>query len=385
MSSGFFLPCEEFLLDSGLASDHETDSQFGSESSFEPDSRSNLGFFPTPDVMSDWNLSADYIELTAYFSEASEAFFSVLIHAMQISTEQDRVNISSEVSVREEIASETREVIRRRAELLGDVYPFSLGKGEDSLLYTGPGTSSLSLSHACSLGQTSYMLSLVLSNLPPVGQVLDTNRVKVDKREIMKIRKYFQYIATAALAGEISGSAWSFGFPRLDGAKFQDALREVWRTLRDGEVNSSLVDSKITKDDKIDVIAARTHSDGYPGYLLAVGQVATGRNWKDSSIIEYVVRGGDFRTKWFLPQPVTDFICYNIVPFTFAYFTEAERFEFSNLCLDLGNILHRLRIPYRVKEACLLHKEGKISIQEVDKLNEVVDWIKQYKERGRGI
>ena len=385
MSSGFNFPGEDFLLDSGLDSDDETDSQFGSESNFEPGSEFNPELYPTFDVLSDWNMSADYIELVAYFSEGSEAFFSVLIRIMQISTEQDRVNISSEVSVREEIAFETREVIRRRAEILGDVYPFSLGKGEDSLLYTGPSTSYQSLSWACSLGQISYIISLVLSNLPPFGQVLDINKFEVDEREIMKIRRYFQYIATVALAGEINGSAWSFGFPRRDGAKFEDALREVWRTLRDGEVNPSLVGSKITMDDKIDVIAARTHSDGYPGYLLAVGQVATGRNWKDSSIIEYVVRGGDFKTKWFLPQPVTDFICYNIVPLTFSYFTEAERFEFSNLCLDLGNILHRLRIPYRVKEAYLLYQEGKISIQEIDKFDEVVDWVKQYKERGRGI
>ena len=334
------------------------------------------------DEVSDWNISADYIELFAYFSKSSEALFAELINAAEIGTEQDRNSINDEISCREESQIETREVIRRRAELLGDVYPFSFGSGENSIKYTG--ISSDDFSDPQILGRTSYMISLVLSNRPPLRQVLDAEKVKIDDDEVMMIRRYFQYFATAALAGEINGSAWSFGFPRPDGSMFRDALQEIWKTLKDGEVNPNLGAPKRAKDDKVDVFAARMHRDGYPGFLLAVGQVATGKNWRSKSILGYVIQGGGFKTKWFLPPPVTNFICYHIVPFTFADFTVDKRFEFSNDCAEFGNILHRLRIPCRVKEACIRHDEGGISIQAFDKLYEAVDWVKEYRRRGLG-
>ena len=341
-----------------------------------------LGSDLDSDEVTDWNISADYIELLAYFSKDSVALFTELINAIEIPTEQDREGIGSEVSHREEILIETREVIRRRADLLEDVYPFSMGGGEDSLTYTGNSIKDLSMPQV--FGQTAYMISLVLSNHPKLRQVLDVSKVRMNKKEITKIRRYFQYFATAALAGEVSGSAWSFGFPRPGGTGFRDALRNIWKTLKDGEVNPNLGAPKRAKDDKVDVFAARMHKDGYPGFLLAVGQVATGKNWRSKSILGYVVQGGGFKTKWFLPPPVTNFICYHIVPFTFADFTVAKRFEFSNDCAEFGNILHRLRIPRRVKEACIRREEEGICIQAFDELYKAVDWVVKYRKRGQG-
>ena len=353
MSAKLHFPASDFVL----RSDHESDE------------------------VSDWNISADYIELLAYFSKGSETLFSELRSPVEIGTQQDRDEIDDEMSYRDEIIIETREVIRRRAELLGDVYPFSLVSRENSIRYTD--NSRKDLSRPQVLGRTAYMISLILSNRPPLRQVLDAEKVKISDKEVKMIRKYFQYFATAALAGEVSGSAWSFGFPRPDGTGFRDALREVWKTLKDGEVNPNLGAPKRAKDDKVDVFAARMHNDGYPGFLLAVGQVATGKNWRSKSILGYVIHGGGFKTKWFLPPPVTNFICYHIVPFTFADFTVAKRFEFSNDCAEFGNILHRLRIPPRVKEACVLHQDGKVKIQAFDKLDKAVSWVGKYKLRGQ--
>ena len=333
------------------------------------------------DEVTDWNISADYIELLAYFNKDSLALFTDLINAIEIATEQDRQGTNIEMVYREEILDETRKVIHRRAELLEDAYPFSMDSSEDSIMYTGNSSSDVSMPEI--FGQAAYMISLVLSNRPPVRQVLDTEKVEIDDNEVVIVRRYFQYFATAALAGEINGSAWSFGFPRPNRSGFLKALRAIWEEIKDGKVNPNPGAPKKANDDKIDVFAARKHNDGYPGFLLAVGQVATGKNWREKSILGYVIQNGGFKIKWFLPQPVTNFICYHIVPFTFADFTVAKRFEFSNDCAEFGNILHRVRIPYRVKEACHMHKKGRVTIQAIDKLGEAVSWIEEYKKRGQ--
>ena len=87
-----------------------------------------------------------------------------------------------------------------------------------------------------SLGHAAYILSLILSNLRSVSLVLSGSRLHPDEREVSRLREFFQYFATAAMASEIQGSAWSFGFPRPDGTGFFDKLTQIWQTLDDGLV-----------------------------------------------------------------------------------------------------------------------------------------------------
>ena len=321
-----------------------------------------------------WDLSADYLELTAYFSSQSYAPFSELVSAMEVASELDRLDVDGEISSRGEIVSATRDVIRKRVSLLGDVYPFELHSDDDGISYVGDSHHSLSTSNA--FGRTAYMISLVLSNLPPVSQILDVSEANLNKKEVKKLREFFQYFATLAMAGEVSGSAWSFGFPRPKKSKFIKKLKEIWIELGDGEVKRHAGASVYAKDDKVDVFAARRHRDNYPGFLLAAGQVATGKNWKEKSIFGHLQ--GAFQYKWFSMPPATRFICYHIIPFICS-----DRDVFSVRCAELGNILHRLRIPYRVAEACILNEKDSEIIEAVDELDEAVEWVKTYKERGR--
>lgn len=321
-----------------------------------------------------WDLSADYLELTAYFSDRSYAPFSELVNAMDVASEQDRLGVDEEMSSHGEIEFATRWVIRERASLLEDVYPFKLHSDDDGISYVGD--SPLLSSTSSTLGQTAYMISLVLSNLPPVSQVLGGSGVMLDDKEIRKLRKFFQYFATSAMAGEVSGSAWSFGSPRPDGSGFLEKLKEIWIELGDGEVKRRSGASLYAKDDKVDVFAARMHRDRYPGFLLAAGQVATGKDWKEKSIVGHMQSA--FQYKWFSMQPATRFICYHIIPFVCS-----DKDVFSVCCTELGNILHRLRIPYRVAEASILNEKNIEIIEAIEELDEAVDWVKTYKERGR--
>ena len=55
--------------------------------------------------------------------------------------------------------------------------------------------------------------------------------------------------------------------------------------------------------------------------------------------------------------------------------------EFFDDCRVLGNVLHRLRVPYRVTEAQGLHEQG-VAIEAFDQLAVAVEWIKAYSARG---
>lgn len=133
----------------------------------------------------------------------------------------------------------------------------------------------------------------------------------------------------------------------------------------------NLVRRSTPKYDKVDVFAARIHPDQQPGFLLAAAQVATGRNWKEKSLLGHVEA---FKRRWFADAPVTRFIPYMIVPFAIDDLTFRDHVSF------LGNVLHRLRVPLRVSEARELRDAG-VKIEAYDQLQAVVDWVASYRDR----
>ena len=324
-------------------------------------------YFPQDEIdkkIPNFDLAADYLELTAFFSEQSRSFTKDLINAKEIGAEDDYKDVDEEMTEREEIISGAARRIQNRSSALGEAYPFSLDGNGDVLTFFG---------HDPSYGHAAYILSLVLSHLKSVSPVLVGSAVYPTDLEIVELRKYFQYFATAAIAAEVNGQAWSFGHPRPDKSSFHTKLSEIWSVFRDGMLRPAVGVPDRPQDDQIDVFAARLHRDGLPGFVLAAGQVATGRNWREKSLrthLDYV-----FPSRWFGQQPVTKMICYHIIPFT------RPDDEFYDDCRILGNVLHRLRVPYRVAEAQRLHEQG-VAIEAFDQLDNAVEWVKAYATRG---
>ena len=324
-------------------------------------------YFPTDDFdfsNPNFDSSSDFVELSAFFSEGSQAYTKDLVGAFEISTDEDYKDVEEEIRYREEIVSGTVRNIEYRKKSLNDAYPFELDETGDTLYFLGDDFS---------FGRSAYLLSLVLSHLKSVSPILNGSRRYPSDVEIRELRQYFQYFATAALAAEIGGQAWSFGHPRPDGTGFLTKLREIWLTLKDGTVDPDPSAPSSPQDDQIDIFAWRGHPDGLPGFILAGAQVATGANWKSKSIKEHVA--DVFWGRWFGRQPVSQLICYHIIPFARPIIT------FRDDVLVLGNVMHRLRLPYRVNEAVRLHKSG-TSIEAFDELPNAVEWIKDYWKRG---
>ena len=67
-------------------------------------------------------------------------------------------------------------------------------------------------------------------------------------------------------------------------------------------------------------------------------------------------------------------MCYHVIPFA------RTDDEFVDDCRIFGNVLHRLRVPYRVSQATKLCGEG-ITIESIDQLGKAVDWVKEYVTR----
>jgi hypothetical protein len=185
-------------------------------------------YFPHDEIDNknpNFDLAADYLELTAFFSDRSIAFTKDLINAAEIGADGDYSDVDEEMTVREEIVSGAVGRIDGRCRALGKAYPFTVDENGDVLTYVG---------QEPSCGQAAYILSLVLSHLKAVSPILYGSTVYPTDAEIVELRRYFQYFATAALAAEVNGRAWSFGHPRPDKTNFHTKLAEIWGVFRDG-------------------------------------------------------------------------------------------------------------------------------------------------------
>lgn len=324
-------------------------------------------YLPTDTVTGDridFDRAADFLELTALLSSDGTATTSDLANSADIAASEDHSDLHEEMETgQDDLVSGTVNRIDHRGRILGATYPFSLDEGGDIL--------SLELDESA-FGQAAYVLSLVLSNLRSMSPVLDQSPFHPDDVEVRALREYFQFFATAALAAEIHGDAWSFGFPRPDHSPFLDKLREIWHRLGDGNVAPQTGAPAQPKDDRVDVFAARAHADRLPGHLLAAAQVATGQDADQKSLKGHI---GAFKSRWFATQPVTEFIAYMIVPFAIA------DTQFVDWVRTMGNVLHRLRLPLRVADAKRLVADGK-TIEGYDRLPDAARWVARYRSHG---
>ena len=311
------------------------------------------------------DLAADYLELKAAFSEDNQSLSQDIVSASELGAESEFPDVDGEMTIREEIAASAVARMKSRKRVLKTSYPFDFDELGSVIYFTN---------EEISLGQTAYLLSLILSNLSTLTPLLSGFSMHPTDHEVRCLRQHFQYFATTAIAGEIGGPAWSFGFPRPDGSGFKDKLTEIWNVLKDGSVNFSPSAPKSPKDDKVDIFAWREQKDGLPGFLLVAAQVATGKDWKNKSI-EYHVNKVFFN-RWFGPSPATTALVYHVIPFA------RSDDEFRDDVLCVGNVLHRIRVPHRVEDAIALIQND-VAVEAFDKLDSAADWIRLYLEQAR--
>ena len=311
------------------------------------------------------DLAADYLELTAVFSENNQSLSQDIVNVSELGAESEFDNVDEEMRIREDIAAGAVARMTSRKRVLTTSYPFNFDQYGSVISF---------VNEEYNLGQTAYLLSLILSNLSAVNALLSGTSMHPTDSEVRDLRQFFQYFATAAIAGEIGGRAWSFGHPRPDRKGFKSKLTEIWDILQDGRVGADKSAPSRPMDDQVDIFAWREQRDNLPGYLLVAAQVATGKNWKEKSIKSHV--NEVFVKRWFEQLPVTIILAYHVIPFA------RPDEKFRDDVLVLGNVLHRLRVPRRVEEAVVLFQNGLV-FEAFDELKLAADWIRSYVERAK--
>ena len=308
----------------------------------------------------DLDLAADYLELKAVLSKDKFSLSQDIVDAMEMSSDYDFENVTTEIEERERVVTDTIGRMQSRKDILQTSYPFKIDAYGETISFA---------SEQPNFAHTAYLISLLLSNLRTVSQLLEDFAKYPSASDVRALRGYFQYIATAAIAGEIGGRAWSFGFPRPDRSGFLEKLTEIWSVLKDGDVKPDLSAPTSPKDDGVDVFACQEPKDGLPGFLLVAAQVATGKDWREKSILTQI--NDPFTKRWFGRQPVTKMIAYHVIPFA------RPDIKFRDDVLSLGNLLHRIRIPSRVLKAEKLVRDN-IEVEGFNKLEEASDWVRNY-------
>jgi hypothetical protein len=192
------------------------------------------------------------------------------------------------------------------------------------------------------------------------------------------VRDLFQACSTLAAAGEVSGCAISFGWPRPTGnPPFLEKLKTVYTAFGEGKcVNTQRPGvSPNVKDAAIDVIAWRPRPDRSAGKEYLLGQVASGDNWEAKSI-----KGGPiekFHRDWFTQPPASQATASIFIPHAMPPIGDGGRRErMDSATANFGRIFDRLLLPsFLAKGIDLAKEDGDLIIERLHDFPKVIDWV----------
>lgn len=274
---------------------------------------------------------------------------------------------------RQQFVDVTFEELHYRQQTLGESYPFVV----NMMRYRLERRADESTKHP---GQVVYLFCLLSSAIrerkfQPQGALSQAERDIADA---------FQICACLAAGGYLNGDVSSFGFPRATGTNFLTALRQTFARFGFGAVraNDDIPDGLPTslKDGGIDVIAWRDHPDGMPGKLYLIGQCASGRNWKDKSVLEYIRQ---LHGSWFTHRPAEHSTPAMFIPFPFHHdideragpYLEAVKNSFSHEESRFGIIFDRLRITHFANACMAFTAPHRERVDGTDRFDQVAAWV----------
>lgn len=205
-----------------------------------------------------------------------------------------------------------------------------------------------------------------------------------------KTRDLFQACATVAAGGYVQGPSMSFGFPRPDGDAFLKALHRVYKLFGDGKPRKEPrpAAAKKIKDNGIDIIAWRRSIDKLPCTLYLIGQVASGADWVDKSVI---ADRHHFHQYWFVDQPGSQPSDAMFMPFGLEPEDPEDGTEYDDVLKDhmqsvayrYGTLFYRDRIAKHLADGLQCFDQGEKDIERVQDIAEVVKWVNKYTEKLR--
>jgi hypothetical protein len=327
-----------------------------------------------PDKTAHVTRLADWLELSVLSSKDRRIGFGTLVSASDLSNEEQPEDIAEQDTADESLVLSVQSEIRRRRTLIGLDYPFRIDeKGE-----------SMHLVDAISEAGAAYLLCLFLSHGKDVAIIPKKLAPKITNR----VRDLFQACATVAAAGFVQGPAVSFGWPRPSKAKFLKALHAAYKAFGDGTPvkRPRAAAPEGVKDDGIDVIAWRVPIDGLSGTQYLLGQVASGADWVDKSVVADSIH---FHKYWFEHPPGSQHQDAMFMPFCLepvssdpsASYDEVLKDYMQSLGYRFGNVFYRYRVAKFVADGIRLHREGPHAIERVEDFAEISRWVEDYRKK----
>ena len=321
---------------------------------------------------------ADWLELKAIASPDRKVAFSTLVSASALIENVQEEDIGDEDIRDEELVLLAQNEIDRRQKNMGDDYPFKINARGQALCLIKP----------VSLVGYVYLFCLYLSHA--YGSELIPNDFAPDVTGTT--RDLFQVCATVAAGGYVTGNSISFGFPRPEGEHFITALHRVYKLFGEGkpvEKPRPAAPSKV-KDNGIDVIAWRRTVDNLPHTFYLVGQVASGNDWVDKSVIADSIH---FHEYWFNEKPSSKPHEAMFMPFELEPEAKNNSTDYEDVLKDyitssgyrFGNLFYRDRVVRHVAIGLALIEAGETGIERHTELNEITKWVDEYTARLRTI
>ena len=253
--------------------------------------------------------------------------------------------------------------IRERIEYLEDAYPFEFNASGQSL----------QLKTDIDVGHNVYLFCLLLSNAKNAA-IFELDKFNYELTNF--VRDLFQACSAWAAAGEAIGSSCSFGFPRPDGSNFLDKLKEVYALIGEGTVREAPLPGVSTspKDEGIDIIAWKDRPDRAPGRHYLLGQVATGNNWPNKSVVEYIK---PFHENWFSDIPSSIPTHAMFVPYCVERGNATLQQKIHILTKQYGHFYYRYVIPKFAKVGHELGVRRAASVDRIDDIEKVKTWVNE--------
>jgi hypothetical protein len=320
---------------------------------------------------------ADWLELQALASANGNARVFSISDVHDITQDFEAEDVGDFDAESDDLVARVTAEIQRRIVALKEAYPFQIN---DS------GTI-LSRANEQSVGRTVYLFCLLMCHVTK-SSLFENEDLS---EEAKQGRNLFQVCATIASAGLTHGPSYSFGWPRLDGSTFSAKLREIYAAFGDGKLRDKpLLAAPPAKDDSIDVISWRHQPDGLPSTFYVLGQVASGHNWRDKTVLKDIDR---FHWAWFEVPPASPVSGAMFVPFCITDTAEVggdydeqeflvNRMQF--IAKEFGHFIYRYRLPLLAHVAELLASQGLKPIEGLDQVDRVSAWISDFVTKLRG-
>jgi hypothetical protein len=328
-----------------------------------------------PDSTAHRTKLADWLELACLNSPFNRIGFSTLTSASALSEDTQAEDDADEDLWSDALVLTVQLEINRRRKHIGDDYPFRIDEKGESMHFNPQLTQAGAI----------YLFCLYISHAADRAVLAKKHAPRMNN----KLRDLFQACATIAAAGFVQGPAISFGWPRPDKSNFLKALKRAYKIFGDGTPHAAprpAAKKKKVKDSGIDIIAWRPSIDGLPCTQYVIGQVASGKDWVDKSV---VAEGRHFHKYWFEYPPASQHQDAMFMPFGLEPLDPEDGTPYEDVLADYmqslgyeyGNVFYRDRISKYAKEGLRIAEAGEQNIERVADVPKIVKWVASYSKR----